>query len=115
MCLFFLMIRRPPRSKRTDTLFPYTTLFRSFDRGAEDSVLLEARIERLDRRVGVAGMGPPAGGGRGVDAQGRLLLACRLRCRAFRQSLAARRAAVSAGRGDEGRTLPPPGAKRQPC
>src|SRR3546814_11071618 len=29
--LFFIMIRRPPRSTRTDTLFPYTTLFRSFD------------------------------------------------------------------------------------
>src|SRR3546814_13657850 len=29
---FFLMIRRPPRSTRTDTLFPYTTLFRSGDR-----------------------------------------------------------------------------------
>src|SRR3546814_5405599 len=28
--VFFLMIRRPPRSTRTDTLFPYTTLFRSF-------------------------------------------------------------------------------------
>src|SRR3546814_8312378 len=29
-CAFlFLMIRRPPRSTRTDTLFPYTTLFRS--------------------------------------------------------------------------------------
>src|SRR3546814_16746715 len=27
---FFLMIRRPPRSTRTDTLFPYTTLFRSW-------------------------------------------------------------------------------------
>src|SRR3546814_19473654 len=27
--LFFVMIRRPPRSTRTDTLFPYTTLFRS--------------------------------------------------------------------------------------
>src|SRR3546814_4414691 len=27
--LFVLMIRRPPRSTRTDTLFPYTTLFRS--------------------------------------------------------------------------------------
>src|SRR3546814_1440486 len=30
--IFFLMIRRPPRSTRTDTLFPYTTLFRSADR-----------------------------------------------------------------------------------
>src|SRR3546814_15369550 len=29
---FFLMIRRPPRSTRTDTLFPYTTLFRSLPR-----------------------------------------------------------------------------------
>src|SRR3546814_4958875 len=28
-CFFFVMIRRPPRSTRTDTLFPYTTLFRS--------------------------------------------------------------------------------------
>src|SRR3546814_8067996 len=34
MCcyIFFLMIRRPPRSTRTDTLFPYTTLFRSSNR-----------------------------------------------------------------------------------
>src|SRR3546814_12170885 len=30
---FFLMIRRPPRSTRTDTLFPYTTLFRSLRQG----------------------------------------------------------------------------------
>src|SRR3546814_18023796 len=29
VCIFFVMIRRPPRSTRTDTLFPYTTLFRS--------------------------------------------------------------------------------------
>src|SRR3546814_7707768 len=29
LIFFFLMIRRPPRSTRTDTLFPYTTLFRS--------------------------------------------------------------------------------------
>src|SRR3546814_6810886 len=32
---FFLMIRRPPRSTRTDTLFPYTTLFRSLAEGIE--------------------------------------------------------------------------------
>src|SRR3546814_20306100 len=31
--VFFLMIRRPPRSTRTDTLFPYTTLFRSLGIG----------------------------------------------------------------------------------
>src|SRR3546814_16618344 len=29
ICFFFLMIRRPPRSTRTDTLFPYTTLSRT--------------------------------------------------------------------------------------
>src|SRR3546814_14926716 len=29
VCVFVLMILRPPRSTRTDTLFPYTTLFRS--------------------------------------------------------------------------------------
>src|SRR3546814_12674154 len=32
---FFLMIRRPPISTRTDTLFPYTTLFRSALDGAD--------------------------------------------------------------------------------
>src|SRR3546814_12459423 len=33
------MIRRPPRSTRTDTLFPYTTLFRSFSNLAQNSAL----------------------------------------------------------------------------
>src|SRR3546814_1934445 len=45
---FFLMIRRPPRSTRTDTLFPYTTLFRSH--GADD--VLRHRL-----LVGAAGAG----------------------------------------------------------
>src|SRR3546814_17840894 len=35
---FFLMIRLPPRSTRTDTLFPYTTLFRSIDRATDDGI-----------------------------------------------------------------------------
>src|SRR3546814_4603491 len=35
--IFFLMIRRPPRSTRTDTLFPYTTLFRSHADGDQTS------------------------------------------------------------------------------
>src|SRR3546814_2298126 len=35
---FFLMIRRPPRSTRTDTLFPYTTLFRSVPAGVAELV-----------------------------------------------------------------------------
>src|SRR3546814_5311747 len=37
---FFLMIRRPPRSTRTDTLFPYTTLFRSFGAHADDALAI---------------------------------------------------------------------------
>src|SRR3546814_14320156 len=45
MFFFFLLIRRPPRSTRTDTLFPYTTLFRSFgiscDGGAGSCVDLD--------------------------------------------------------------------------
>src|SRR3546814_4261792 len=36
------MIRRPPRSTRTDTLFPYTTLFRSAVKAYADSGLLAA-------------------------------------------------------------------------
>src|SRR3546814_5483880 len=55
ICVFFLMIRRPPRSTRTDTLFPYTTLFRSeVDMGALDGeiaaaldqVLLQQELDR---------------------------------------------------------------------
>src|SRR3546814_3853407 len=37
MVFFFLMIRRPPRSTRTDTLVPYTTLFRSGGGGSIDA------------------------------------------------------------------------------
>src|SRR3546814_8142257 len=44
-CFFFLMIRRPPRSTRSDTLFPYTTLFRSAG-GAQQPL----SIRRRDRR-----------------------------------------------------------------
>src|SRR3546814_4111715 len=36
------MIRRPPRSTRTDTLFPYTTLFRSFPQAEPDSAKVTA-------------------------------------------------------------------------
>src|SRR3546814_6384837 len=42
------MIRRPPRSTRTDTLFPYTTLFRSPrrpERGAERVVFLRRHVD----------------------------------------------------------------------
>src|SRR3546814_4773774 len=48
------MIRRPPRSTRTDTLFPYTTLFRSGRRAA-----------RLGRQRRLASGGPARGRGPG--------------------------------------------------
>src|SRR3546814_16689121 len=63
---FFLMIRRPPRSTRTDTLFPYTTLFRSIQvrlhvtgaariavvaPGAADIVCALENFEILDARL----------------------------------------------------------------
>src|SRR3546814_15855735 len=42
------MIRRPPRSTRTDTLFPYTTLFRSFRYGCEAGLLpIDVAVDRL--------------------------------------------------------------------
>src|SRR3546814_4483761 len=40
------MIRRPPRSTRTDTLFPYTTLFRS-----AELLITEARLEGRQERI----------------------------------------------------------------
>src|SRR3546814_9428729 len=41
--VFFLMIRRPPRSTRTDTLFPYTTLFRSPHRSPASTAAISIR------------------------------------------------------------------------
>src|SRR3546814_19568672 len=46
---FFLMIRRPPRATRTDTLFPYTTLFRSG--GAITEVRQRARRDPVELRA----------------------------------------------------------------
>src|SRR3546814_6893172 len=44
------MIRRPPRSTRTDTLFPYTTLFRSLAEAiaAEMEATIRKRVEMVD-------------------------------------------------------------------
>src|SRR3546814_12380153 len=50
------MIRRPPRSTRTDTLFPYTTLFRSageFAPGAEVQLFLAVGADGRSRRTPV--------------------------------------------------------------
>src|SRR3546814_603082 len=50
-CVFFLMIRRPPRSKRTETRFPYTTLFRSREVGRAFGAL---RLRQVEMNVAVS-------------------------------------------------------------
>src|SRR3546814_14944229 len=69
--LFFLMIRRPPRSTRTDTLFPSTTLCRSHRRAADEDAferrhLAPLALEMLDQ---------PQPHGRHADAGGHALAA----------------------------------------
>src|SRR3546814_12072205 len=54
LCFFFLMLRRPPRSTRTDTLFPYTTLFRSLQRRRLRTALC-AKHRRSRRILGRTG------------------------------------------------------------
>src|SRR3546814_15704464 len=56
--IFFLMIRRPPRSTRTDTLFPYTTLFRSV-RAARRSGYTR-QVARIRNKNGWVGLTPRA-------------------------------------------------------
>src|SRR3546814_12089632 len=51
LCVFFLMIRRPPRSTRTDTLFPYTTLFRSAACAAPGRKRVMRRVGRSQRMM----------------------------------------------------------------
>src|SRR3546814_5441138 len=68
------MIRRPPRSTRTDTLFPYTTLFRSRRRDARTVPHASARP---DARRGLRRPAGPGGGvrrRRGTDAARRRLV-----------------------------------------
>src|SRR3546814_15057425 len=55
LCFFFLMIRRPPRSTRTDTLFPYTTLFRSsFDIDQQRTQIVAMWTDPAFRQRGLA-------------------------------------------------------------
>src|SRR3546814_4435199 len=64
LVIFFLMIRRPPRSTRTDTLFPYTTLFRSW----EFSVLRNVMLAVQAREGGAAGFWAPVRRDEGLRA-----------------------------------------------
>src|SRR3546814_17692318 len=82
--VFFLMIRRPPRSTRTDTLFPDTTLFRSDRAGLEQARYRGAADRSVDeglRQVAVcrvcsqrsrqaAGAGQATGQGRNFPRMG---------------------------------------------
>src|SRR3546814_16857946 len=70
---FFLMIRRPPRSTRTDTLFPYTTLFRSGPRRSNRRPGVRGRRSRrsLPRRSAPSDRRASAGPRRAAPARSR--------------------------------------------
>src|SRR3546814_6354266 len=65
------MIRRPPRSTRTDTLFPYTTLFRSTlqRQNASGTVKYNAPRDGADNQIRIIGTGPRDQGAGGDDPQ----------------------------------------------
>src|SRR3546814_191366 len=87
---FFLMIPRPPGSTRTDTLFPYTTLFRS-TRNQPSIYAPRAPVFRPEARVtGVTCGGRPAG----VFPRRRPCLLSGLRCRTANGTRGARTAAL---------------------
>src|SRR3546814_1497832 len=69
------MIRRPPRSTRTDTLFPYTTLFRSVQADRADDRPGPERLRQGHGRPAEVRPGPVE------EAAGRVLLSERLRDR----------------------------------
>src|SRR5256885_12814756 len=60
---FFLMIRRPPRS----TLFPYTTLFRSYEERRREQAVDDRRPEERGDGVDAGEVNEHADGGRGGD------------------------------------------------
>src|SRR3546814_15362796 len=78
MCFFFLLIRRPPRSTRTDTLLPYTTLFRSIARCRASGSLMRCRryfAAAKRRAVALPSRLPSSsleGGGRSIPSRYRI-------------------------------------------
>src|SRR3546814_8419845 len=71
------MIRRPPRSTRTDTLFPYTTLFRS-RQGPHSPAAAQSglRADRRDARPGLRHRGPVLRPGEAEPVSGGFPTAC---------------------------------------
>src|SRR3546814_20984516 len=70
------MIRRPPRSTRTDTLFPYTTLFRSYHRLRADREVAVGDDVDARRKVGGAADPEAAAVAPGLQRRSDLGLAC---------------------------------------
>src|SRR3546814_15064690 len=70
---FFLMIRRPPRSTRTDTLFPYTTLFRSGDRVRSVAARMVEHIGAVVRPIRLENSLAGEGGSEREGAAGKAL------------------------------------------
>src|SRR3546814_13022773 len=71
--IFFLRVRRPPRSTRTDTLFPYPTLFRSADVHSGPPVVDDHLVE-----IAVAGAAERAVLFPGLDLEGMVVEVQRL-------------------------------------
>src|SRR3546814_15757084 len=93
---FFLMIRRPPRSTRTDTLFPYTTLFRSGTAPATDRNAQPAgNLSRPD--AGRTGFRDAGSGGADAAAGNSVVTAVAAGAAAARYSR--RRGAIASGIG----------------
>src|SRR3546814_1466666 len=117
MCLvFFLMIRRPPRSTRTDTLFPYTTLFRSVARGGCPLWSPHALLEPENGRVHFRQPQPhPHHQPRAdaADVEGRLFLRGQAGCQ--RRSHPVRRHQARCPRDDRRRSTSLRHAVRQPA
>src|SRR3546814_14968574 len=107
LCLvfFFLMIRRPPRSTRTDTLFPYTTLFRSPGRARRARLRGGALVDRSRRAAGSEGVL------RGTGSQGSRHLR-RSERQGFRETGCRRHSHHAAGRSRGSRDRPKGGPRR---
>src|SRR3546814_18391252 len=73
-CFLFLMIRRPPRSTRTDTLVPYTTLFRSVRFGGSPALILAVQLVLFPVPLGVWVRGAIVGGATALLALGMALI-----------------------------------------